>query len=293
MKKLLLTISMALLIIQPAHAWDFSNVFHINAVDSDERAVKKVLNSQVKFANKTDFDKFISTYDKQYVNSDGFNLEIYSNLVKDIWKTYDSIKYGIKIKNISIDNDKAVAELTETSYAEIPVSEKYTGELKSESNSVYYLKKTDGEWKVISDSIIDETTTMLYGEARDLDIKLTVPTQISADTEYSAMLEFTPPKETYAIASLASDKVEYPQKPAKEVYRVLPEDNILERLFTSNNDNVNEYVIATIGLTKAAVEDLNLKLSLTGFGYAIKRVNVIPQNKFITPEENKNNDESK
>lgn len=284
---------MALLIIQPSYAWDFNNVFHIKTIDSEERAVKKVLNSQVKFANKTDFDKFISTYDKQYVNSDGFNLEVYSSLVKDIWKTYDSIKYGIKIKNISVENDKAVAELTETSYAEIPVSEKYTGELKSESNSVYYLKKIDGEWKVVSDSVIDETTTMLYGEARNLDIKLTVPTQIPALTEYSAMLEFTPPKETYAVASIASDKVEYPQKPAKEVYRVLPEDNILERLFTSNGDNLNEYVIATIGLTKAAVEDLNLKLSLTGFGYAIKRVNVIPQDKLTTTDESKNNDQSK
>lgn len=293
MKRIILTISMALLIIQPSYAWDFNNVFHIKTIDSEERAVKKVLNSQVKFANKTDFDKFISTYDKQYVNSDGFNLEVYSSLVKDIWKTYDSIKYGIKIKNISVEDDKAVAELTETSYAEIPVSEKYTGELKSESNSVYYLKKIDGEWKVVSDSVIDETTTMLYGEARNLDIKLTVPTQIPALTEYSAMLEFTPPKETYAIASIASDKVEYPQKPAKEVYRVLPEDNILERLFTSNGDNLNEYVIATIGLTKAAVEDLNLKLSLTGFGYAIKRVNVIPQNKLTTTDESKNNDQSK
>ena len=293
MKRIILTISMALLIIQPSYAWDFNNVFHIKTIDSEERAVKKVLNSQVKFANKTDFDKFISTYDKQYVNSDGFNLEVYSSLVKDIWKTYDSIKYGIKIKNISVEDDKAVAELTETSYAEIPVSEKYTGELKSESNSVYYLKKIDGEWKVVSDSVIDETTTMLYGEARNLDIKLTVPTQIPALTEYSAMLEFTPPKETYAIASIASDKVEYPQKPAKEVYRVLPEDNILERLFTSNGDNLNEYVIATIGLTKAAVEDLNLKLSLTGFGYAIKRVNVIPQSKLTTTDESKNNDQSK
>ena len=290
MKKLLLTISIALLAVQPTFAWSGNDIFHLN-INNEERDVKRVLESQVKFANKTDFDKFISTYDKQYVNSDGFNLDIYSNLVKDIWNTYDNIKYGIKIKNISVENDKAIAELTETSYAIIPMAAQLSGELKSESNSVYYLQKINGEWKVTSDSVIDETTSMLYGDAKNLDIKLTVPTQIPADTEYSAMLEFTPPKETYAIASIAADKVEYPQKQAKEVFRVLPDDNILERLFTSNTDNVNEYIIASIGLTRAAVEDLNVKLSLTGFGYTIKRVNVIPQNKLITRDESQTNDD--
>lgn len=51
----------------------------------------------------------------------------------------------------------------------------------------------------------------------------------------------------------------------------------MERLFISNSDNVNEYVVASIGLTKADVEDLSIKLSLTGFGYKIVRVNVIPK----------------
>lgn len=289
MRKFILSTFILFTIIQPA--WSH-NLFHIG-INNDERGVRKLLESQVKFANRTDFDKFIATYDKKYVNSDGFNLEIYSTLVKDIWKTYDNIKYGIKIKNISVEDDKAVAELTETSYAQIPLTDKFSGELKSESNSVYFLQKINGEWKVVSDSVLDETTSMLYGEAKNLDIKLTVPTQIPANTEYSAMLEFTPPKETYAVASIASDKVEYPQKQAQEVYRVLPEDNILERLFTSNSDNANEYIIASIGLTKAAVDDLNIKLSLTGFGYTIKRVNVIPQNKLVTKDESQNSDKNK
>lgn len=289
MRKFILSTFILFTIIQPA--WSH-NLFHIG-INNDERGVRKLLESQVKFANRTDFDKFIATYDKKYVNSDGFNLEIYSTLVKDIWKTYDNIKYGIKIKSISVEDDKAVAELTETSYAQIPLTDKFSGELKSESNSVYFLQKIDGEWKVVSDSVLDETTSMLYGEAKNLDIKLTVPTQIPANTEYSAMLEFTPPKETYAVASIASDKVEYPQKQAQEVYRVLPEDNILERLFTSNSDNANEYIIASIGLTKAAVDDLNIKLSLTGFGYTIKRVNVIPQNKLVTKDESQNSDKNK
>lgn len=262
MKKVILTLFLLLAIINPSYA------------RNEERAVKNLLKSQVRYANHANFDKFISTYDKKYINADGFNYETYAKLVKDIWDTYDNIKYGIAIKTIDIEGNKATAELKEYSYADIEVSKAYSGELKSESNSIYYLEKKDGKWKVVSDKVLDESTSMLYGEARNLDIKLTVPNEIAPDTEYTAALEFTPPKETIAIASIAADKVEYPQKPTKEVFRALPEDNILERLFTSNNDNANEYVIASIGLTKTAVDNLNIKLSLTGFGYAIRRVNV-------------------
>ena len=56
----------------------------------------------------------------------------------------------------------------------------------------------------------------------------------------------------------------------------MPEDNILERIFTSNNDNVNEYIVASIGLTKTSLTPSSLNLSLMGFGYTIRRVNVIP-----------------
>ena len=278
----------------PAYAWEMPSFFNLRITsNNDVKEVKKLLESQVKYANKTDFKNFISTYDKKYINADGFNLDSYANLVKETWNTYDKIEYGIDIKNVAVCEDKAIAELTETSYAEVPVNENLIGELKSIANSVYYLERTDDGWKVVSDSVLDETTSMLYGEAKNLDIKLTVPKQILADTEYTATLEFTPPAETIAIASITSEKVEYPQKQVQEVFRKMPEDNILERIFRANTDNVNEYIIASIGLTKADINDLSIKLSLTGFGYTIKRVNIIPQNKFITVKEESGNDQNK
>ncbi len=70
----------------------------------------------------------------------------------------------------------------------------------------------------------------------------------------------------------------------QEVFRALPEDNILERLFTSNDDNFNEYIVASIGLTKTAVDDMSVKLSLTGFGYVIKRVNVVDNEEVKTAD---------
>ena len=278
MKKRFLSIFLFFILITPcAFAEDNFNIFKLRIFNNDTREIKSLLNSQVKYANRTNFNKFIATYTDDYKNSDGLNLESYSQLVKDLWNTYDNIEYGIKINGIAVKDDEATVNVTETSFAEIPAPANLDGILKSEANSVYFLKKTNGDWKVASDKVLTETTSLLYGDAKNLDIKLTAPQEIQAGKEYTASLEFTPPADVIAIASIASDKVEYPQKQAKEVYRKFPDDNILERIFVSNSDNANEYVVASIGLTKADINDLSIKLSLTGFGYKIVRVNVIPK----------------
>ena len=273
MKKIILITLLSFFLTPTSFAEEKTPVFNLHLFNNDTREVKSLLNSQVRYANRNNFKKFINTYDKNYVNSDGFNLETYSDIVKDVWQSYDKIKYGIKIKNIEIKDDCAIVSLDETSSAIIP-DKNMNGVLRSEADSVYHLKKVDGKWKVTYDAVNSENTSMLYGEARDLDIKLTAPHEIEAGVEYTASLEFTPPENSIAIASIASDKVEYPQKQAKEVFRKLPDDNILERLFISNTDNVNEYIIASIGITKADINDLSIKLSLTGYGYQITRVNV-------------------
>ncbi len=287
MKKFL-AISLLFLILTNS-AFAENKLFNLRLFNNNERGVISLLNSQIKYANKLNFEKFISTYDTEYKNGDGYDLEVYSRLVKDLWQNYDNIKYGIKIKSIEFEpNGIAKVEVIETSRADIPVTKKMTGVLNSEANSIYYLKKINGKWKVTSDKILDEVTSMLYGEAANLDIKLTAPKEVTSGYEYTASLEFAPPKDTFAIASIARDKVEYPQKQPKEVFRKLPEDNILERLFIANSDGANEYVVASIGLTKADIKDLSIKLSLTGFGYQIIRVNVV--NKELSEA---NNDQKK
>lgn len=279
MKKLILLISIILITNIPCQAVTSYDLIKQKFINSkDIRAVKSLLNSQVKYANKENFNKFIATYDKNYLNSDGLDYEKYSKLVTDIWNTYDGIKYCIKIKNIELNNQEANVELTEISNADISVQNKMNGILKSESESVYKLKKINGKWKVISDSVLSEKTSLLYGDAVGLDIKLTAPNKITAGTEYTASLEFETPKGIVSIASISNDKVEYPQKQTEEVFRKMPEDNILERLFTANKENKNEYVIASIGLTKANICDLSIQVSLVGFGYQVVRVNVLPEN---------------
>lgn len=276
MKKFLLSVLLFILFSPSGYA--DGGFFSSDFFDSNKRGVKSVLNSQIKYANKNNFDKFIATYDKDYKNGDGYDIDIYSKLVKELWDNYDNIKYSIKIKDITFDEDgTAKVSLIETSSADIPVTKKMSGVLRSEADSIYYLKKINGKWKVTSDKINDEVTSMLYGDAINLDIKLSAPHEVTPGYEYTASLEFEPPKDTFAIASIAKDKVEYPQKQAKEVFRKLPDDHILERLFIANSDNANEYIIASIGLTKADIKDMSIKLSLTGFGYQIIRVNVVDE----------------
>ena len=277
MKKLASLILFAFVFVQPAYSWDFSAFVQKNSEQKKENEIVRFINKQVKYANKTDLKRFISTYDDSYLSNDGIDKEKYESLVKDVWSSFKDIKYGVSIKNIEIlDENNAKVELIETTYAEINLSKAYQGELKSKADSVYYLKKDESKrWKVVSDKVLNELTTMLYGTAKNLDIKITVPQKVETNSDYTASLEFALPQDCFAVASIVADKVEYPQKPVKEVFRVLPEDNILERIFTSNTENSDEYVIATVGLTKTAIKDLNIQLSLTGFGYAIKRVNVV------------------
>ena len=287
MKRILLSFLLFMLLAPASYA--DSRFLKTDFFNRNIRGVKATLNSQIKYANKNNFEKFISTYDTNYQNGDGYDLDIYSKLVKELWENYDNIKYGIKIKDISFNPDgTAVVELTETSVADIPVTKKLSGVLKSEANSVYYLKKINGKWKVTGDKINDEVTSMLYGDAINLDIKLSAPREVTPGYEYTASLEFNPPKDTFAIASIAKDKVEYPQKQAKEVFRKLPDDHILERLFIANTEHANEYIIASIGLTKADIKDMSIQLSLTGFGYQIIRVNVVDEVKQENAEKENN-----
>lgn len=276
MKERIILISfLFLLLLQPVNAFSFDKLIDKTSILKQEIEIKRLFASQIKYANNENFDKFIKTFDKDYLNSDGFNLDTYSELIKEIWDAYDNVKYRLVINDINVKDNVAIVKAQELANAEVSISEKYQGELNSKTECIYFLKKTNGKWRIISDKILDETTSILYGEARDLDIKLIVPNNIEPNLEYTASLEFNPADNRFAIASIANNKVEYPQSPPKEIFRAFPDDNVLERLFTSNDENVNEYVVATIGLTKTTINDLSINLSFTGFGYVVKRVNII------------------
>ena len=58
---------------------------------------------------------------------------------------------------------------------------------------------------------------------------------------------------------------------------------------------MNEYVIASVGLAQAEEQGENLNIHMRGLAFIMTRVNVVPENKFVTIENKKveKNEQSK
>jgi hypothetical protein len=301
MKKLLLIIIFAIMLQPAVYASDnyiaFLDCCGFLSQDDFTKEIKSTIKKHTKYSNFADFENLEAMYAPHYMNADGFNKDIYFDLVKQTWKLYPDIKYSSDIKNITVNGNTATVEALESASAsttELIEGVKITGNLKSSSSSIYYLEKINGEWKFVSDSIISELTTLTYGEAEDIGIELVVPQIVPADTEYTASLNISvPDREMLIISSIGQEKITYPQVNAKEVFRKLPDDGILERVFRSNKENLNEYTVASVGITRAKkLSDVEIKIYVTGLGYAITRTNVIPQKDFSKAKDEKEKSES-
>ena len=138
----------------------------------------------------------------------------------------------------------------------------------------------------VAEDILDERSALKYGDARFIKMELNAPTLIGAGENYSAELKVDMPADQIVIASIASEKIVQPVEPAPERYRKLPSDQILERLFIANTDNVNEYSIASVGVTKTEpVDEENVKVYMNGLAFLMTRVNVVPKNNFINMDD--------
>jgi hypothetical protein len=252
--------------------------------------VKRVLQSHLKYANSYDIDGLKSLYSNNYINMDGLDGKVYFDLIKKTWASYPDIKYKMAIRNIQITENIAIVQVNETAKATTDsksgiMNEK--GLLESTSNSVYYLEKFNNKWMITSDRIIFEKTFLRYGSAKRIAINLISPSQVLADTKYTSTLKINCPEDSFIIASIGQEKITYPQAVAEEVFRKLPEDGVLERMFDSNKNNLNEYSVASFGITKARIgKGTEIKISITGLGFVMSRVNVIPKNDFVKVAEN-------
>ena len=111
-------------------------------------------------------------------------------------------------------------------------------------------------------------------------------TEIRRCTVYKTTLKVDAPKDTVVIASINKENIIYPQEKSEDAFRKMPDDNILERLFISNTENVNEYAVASIGITRAEnYTDNQIRVYMGGLAFIMTRINVIPENKFIKFDE--------
>ncbi len=258
--------------------------------------IKKVIDQQSVYTNKYDLKGLATLYAKDFVNSDGFNKDVYFKLIEETWKTYPDITYKTEIKNIEFSDNYATVFTNEvaiaTSQEEIG-DLTAIGELYSTSQCVYYLEKQGAKWLINSEKIIEETSTLKYGDARYINIELNAPKQIGANKDYTTTLKVDAPKDSVVIASINKENIVYPQTKSDDAFRKMPDDNILERVFLSNKDNVNEYAVASIGITRAEnYTDNQIRVYMGGLAFIMTRINVIPENKFIKLEDKKESAEN-
>ena len=262
-----------------------NRIYKINYND-----VKAVINQQTVYTNKYDLDGLSSLYAEDFTNSDGFNKEVYFKLIKETWETYPDIIYKTHINNIEFSDNYATVVVDETAIAtskETVGELSVIGELYSTSKCVYFLEKQGTKWVISSEKILDETSTLKYGNARYSKIELSAPKQIGANQDYTATLKVTAPKDSAVIASISKENIVYPQTKAEDAFRRLTGDNILERVFHSNSENVNEYTVASVGITRAepTYTPDEVRVYMGGLAFIMTRVNVVPKNKFVKIED--------
>ena len=247
-------------------------------IRADKKAIKKALKLQEKYAAKYDIVGLSTLYHQDFVSADGFKKDVYFELIKDTWKSYPDIIYTSEIKDIRINGDLAEVDVYETSLAtttEIEQGVKIYGELNSISNGTYYLKQQNDKWLVISEKVKNEKSFLKYGDTRFVEMDLTSPEVTKAGEYYTASLKIDKPKDAFIVASICQDAITYPQQKPKEVFRNLPDDNILERMFIANKNGKNEYNIASIGMSKSRTVAFDkVQVYMAGLAFIMTRVNV-------------------
>lgn len=258
-------------------------------IKNTRESIKKVLDRQDKYTNDHDVEKLSELYADNFVNSDGFNKTVYFDLIKKTWDTYPSIMYETQIQSIRVDGDFAAVQAYETARAttlEQTENIEAYGELRSSANTVYYLQKHSGKWVIVAEHILSEKSQLKYGDARFIKMDLKAPEIINAGDEYTAILDMELTDEESAVATIDRQQIIHPLKEADEAFRQLSDENILERVFVANKLNINEYATASIGIAKAETYDkTKTRVYLSGIAFLMTRVNVIPENKYITIED--------
>lgn len=259
-----------------------------------KKEISEVFSKQDEFAKKYDMEGLRNLYAPDFVDNDGYNKDVYFSLVGDTWETYPDITYTTKIKNIQLNGDYATVETEEFAVATSDDFDRHiVGELNSTSTCIYHLQKLGSEWKITAENVTEEFSTLKYGDARYLNITLDTPKMIGANKNYTATLKVDAPKNSVVVAALNQERIVNPAKKPEENFMKLRDDNTLARIFTSNTDNVNEYTVASIGITGLnTTNDGQIRVYMNGLAFVMSRINVIPINNFARVDKKDNKDQA-
>jgi hypothetical protein len=248
--------------------------------EQERQEVETLLNKIEQDWNSHNLDAVMANYADDYINNDGLDKKAVLGLTQDFWKTYPDAKSTSKIKSIRIDDPYVTVsssdEATGTTAKEMPgIGSK--GELSSVSEGQLYLKKLGPSWKIVGDRIDFEKVRVAFGLAKQLNGSFSAPEQVKAGHQYTAKLDLSLPPGMAAVGSITHQVLQYPQPTPPDSWRPM-ESPTLERVMNANNNNHNELLMATVGITNSA------RNSLMGIAFLTRRLNVVPNAEEVAPE---------
>lgn len=263
----------------PCYSFDFKS---LNFMNSEKHQIRSTLIKHNRAMDNHDIEKIKTFYDEDYKSADGFNLEDMVNMLQKSYSAYKNITYKTKINNISTYDNWALVQMSEKTSAKVyPVEDKNLkkekmGCLEGKSSYVVYLKKDKDKWKIISDDILMEETSLKYGVANKINMDLITPAIVKSNQEYDISLKMDKPDDIVALASLSREEIVYPPVDYQEKFRKFPESGDLERLVKANDKNLDEYAVASVGFTKVYVneEQTKARIEVLGMAYIMKRINM-------------------
>ncbi len=241
-----------------------------------EAQISAFLKKYNKYSSSANIEKLKDLYTDSYINNDGFNKNTVIDMMIASSDAYKNVKYETEIINIEVNGDYAVVKVKETAQGETAkkldkVSD--TGFIVSEIYYTDYLQKYNNQWKISATDVHYEKVYLKYGEAKYMDIDITSPDCVPADSEYEVGIKTILPGGSFVVGSIVNEDIVYPQENKKDVYRSVKSDS-LTRILRSNNNNHNEYATVSIAITRANVNPPAVMLDMTGAAFIMKRVNV-------------------
>jgi hypothetical protein len=136
--------------------------------------------------------------------------------------------------------------------------------------------------------MLSDESALLYGDARFMNIELIAPAQVGSGETYTTIVTADADENTVIVGSLEHDPVVYPSGVPNGPLRTMQKTHILERFIKANTDNINEYAVASLAISKSTSNKFGgTKVYMAGVACLMKRVNVIPKNNFAKLEDKK------
>lgn len=255
----------------------------------EEKQIKQLFKQHTDFANEHNTDALKTLYSDSYINSDGFGKDTYFKSIEQTWNECKDLTYKVKIISIDVSGNNASVSVEETAVGTIyDVADTYSvaGEIHAKSASIYLLTKLGDKWLISGENMLSDESSLLYGDARFMNIELITPNQVASGELYTATVKVDADENTVIVGSLEHDPVIYPSKVPEGPLRTMPKTNVLERYIKANTDNINEYAVASLAISKTeTTAEESTKIYMAGIACIMKRVNVIPKNNFINSED--------